>query len=77
MENHKPSAGIVMKKSNELKTLFFTSILFCLLAGCGDNVVRNQSGGQELIDLKKAYTDNAITKKEYEEQRQKILERDD
>jgi hypothetical protein len=50
------------------------------LAGCGggDTTVKAETTttGQELMDLKKAYEAGAISKDEYEEQREKILDRD-
>jgi len=56
-------------------------LLFCLgLAGCGGADVKTQSTtttvseGQQLIDLQKAYKAGAITKEQYEEQKQKILD---
>jgi hypothetical protein len=51
-----------------------------LLSGCGgggaDNTVHNTtvSKGQALIDLKKAYDSGAISEREYEKQKEKILD---
>jgi UDP-N-acetylmuramoylalanine-D-glutamate ligase len=51
-----------------------------MLAACGgggaDSTVNNTtvSKGQALIDLKNAYESGAISKKEYEDQREQILE---
>jgi hypothetical protein len=53
-----------------------------MLAGCGgggaDSTVNNTtvSKGQALIDLQKAYQAGAITEREYEKQREEILEGD-
>jgi len=53
-----------------------------MLAGCGgggaDSTVHNTtvSKGQALIDLKKAYDSGAISKREYEDQREKILDQE-
>ncbi|WP_395021463.1 SHOCT domain-containing protein [Dongia sp.] len=53
-----------------------------LLSGCGgggaDSTVNNTtvSKGQALIDLKKAYDAGAISEREYEKQREKILDED-
>ncbi|GAB2177357.1 SHOCT domain-containing protein [Dongia sp. agr-C8] len=53
-----------------------------MLPGCGgggaDSTVNNTtvSKGQALIDLKKAYDAGAISEREYEKQRQKILDED-
>jgi hypothetical protein len=53
-----------------------------MLAGCGgggaDSTVNNTtvSKGQALIDLKKAYDSGAISEREYEKQREKILDED-
>ncbi len=55
-----------------------------LLAACGgggskvesSNEVRATTTGQELLDLKSALDSGAITQDEYEEQREKILERE-
>ncbi len=55
-------------------------LLLCLgLSGCGGADVNTHSTtttvseGQQLIDLQKAYKAGAITKEQYEEQKQKIL----
>ena len=53
-----------------------------MLAGCGgggaDSTVQNTtiSKGQALIDLKKAYDAGAISEREYEKQREQILDED-
>jgi hypothetical protein len=53
-----------------------------MLTGCGgggaDSTVHNTtiSKGQALIDLKKAYDSGAISEREYEKQREKILDED-
>jgi hypothetical protein len=53
-----------------------------MLPGCGgggaDSTVHNTtvSKGQALIDLKKAYDSGAISEREYEKQREKILDAD-
>jgi hypothetical protein len=53
-----------------------------MLAGCGgggaDSTVHNTtvSKGQALIDLKKAYDSGAISEREYEKQREMILDED-
>jgi len=53
-----------------------------MLAGCGgggaDSTVHNTtiSKGQALIDLKKAYDSGAMSEREYEKQREKILDAD-
>lgn len=54
------------------------------LAACGgggadsstSTEVRTTTTGQELTDLKTAYDSGAITKKEYDDERKKILARD-
>ena len=51
-----------------------------MLAGCGgggaDSTVNNTtvSKGQALIDLKKAYDSGAISEREYEKERERILD---
>lgn len=55
-----------------------------LLADCGGggadvetkSTIRTTTIGQELMDLKKALDAGAITEDEYEDQREKILDRD-
>jgi uncharacterized membrane protein len=69
-------------KSTRLKTLAAILLFAATLAlsGCGGGgaEVRADSNttGQELLDLKKAYEAGAISEDEYEEQREKILDRD-
>ena len=47
--------------------------------GCGGGGAKVQQSnttiGQELIDLEKAYNDKIITKKQYDQQKKKILNR--
>lgn len=38
--------------------------------------IRTTTTGQELLDLKQALDSGALTQEEYEEQREKVLERD-
>ncbi len=63
------------------KTLAFASLvtLSLALAGCGggDTTVKAETAttGQQLMDLKKAYEAGAISEKEYEDQREKILDK--
>lgn len=51
-----------------------------MLAGCGgggaDSTVNNTtiSKGQALVDLKKAYDSGAMSEKEYEKERERILD---
>jgi len=58
-------------------------VSLALLAGCGGSTdVRVQgtttiSKGQELSDLQRALNDGAITQKEYESLREKIMKRPD
>ena len=58
-------------------------VSLALLAGCGGSTdVRVQgtttiSKGQELSDLQRALNDGAITQKEYESLREKIMKRRD
>ena len=68
-------------KTMGLKTLATAAIISVTLAlgGCGGGStkteVTNQSTttGQQLLDLKKAYDAGALSEKEYEKQREKIL----
>ena len=62
-----------------LRTLAIAGLvtLSLTLAGCGggDTTVKAETTttGQELMDLKKAYEAGAISEREYEKQREKIL----
>ncbi len=55
--------------------------VFLGVAACGGGGAELQSNistatvGQQLMDLKKAYEAGALTQKEYEQQRKKILEK--
>lgn len=62
-------------------------VLATTVSGCGrrskatvttqtQTEIRTTTTGQELIDLQKAYESSAITEKEYQKQRKKILERE-
>ena len=44
--------------------------------GTAEVKIKQHTTGQELIDLKKAYESGAITKEEYEKQKEAILERE-
>ena len=69
-------------------TFLRTCVLFSIfifgagLAGCGGggaelkSHTRTTTTGQELIDLKAAYDKGVITKEQYENQKEKILEKD-
>lgn len=54
------------------------TMLALLLAGCGSNEFHrapvNVSIGQQLIDLKKAHDGGALSKKEYDDQRAKLID---
>lgn len=67
--------------TSRLKTFTIAS-LFAMtlgLAGCGggDSTIKAETTttGQQLIDLKKAYEQGAISEKEYERERKKILDK--
>lgn len=56
------------------------AVLSASLVACGGGTdlrsdIRTVTVGQELIDLQKAYDSGAISKKEYDKQREKILRR--
>lgn len=63
------------------KTLLLVGGL-ALVAGCSgggadsETNVKTTTQGQELLDLKAALDAGALTQKEYDEQREKILDRD-
>ncbi len=54
---------------------FFMLAPVAVLAACGANEVPAVSKGQELQDLQSAYQSRAITDKEYEEQKEEVLEK--
>lgn len=62
------------------KKIFTAAVLVVLLCGCvsvidpADKIEQNPSVGQELIDLKKALDEGAITENEYFVLKQKIME---
>ena len=60
-----------------MRTTIAAAALIALLAGCGGpevvTVTSNVSIGQQLIDLKKARDSGAISQKEYERARSKII----
>ncbi len=45
------------------------------LAACGSGDIDTVSKGQELQDLQSAYQSRAITDKEYEEQKEQVLDK--
>lgn len=59
--------------------LALLAVCVAAFSGCGGgtpaplNNVSSNTIGQELIDLKKAYDSNVITEKEYQRQREAIL----
>lgn len=60
--------------------LVISAACLVVLSGCGSShemKVTSQTTGQELIDLKKAYDSGVITEKEYNNQREAILDRND
>jgi hypothetical protein len=61
-----------------VRALWLSVALTCLLAGCGSHeVVRptvSVSIGQQLIDLKHAHDRGALTRGEYEQQRQRLID---
>jgi uncharacterized membrane protein len=68
---------------NGMKTIAAALMVVAVVsvAGCGSSTdVRTHTNatttGQELLDLKKAYDSGVITKEEYEEKRQEILDRE-
>lgn len=49
-----------------------------ILVGCGSTEISrapvNVTVGQQLIELKKAYDNGALSKKEYDDQREKLID---
>lgn len=45
------------------------------LAACGSDDINTVSKGQELQDLQSAYQSRAITDKEYEDQKEQVLDK--
>jgi hypothetical protein len=74
-------SGRSLMMNKTLKTLGFASVLALslALAGCGggDSTIKAETTttGQQLMDLKKAYEAGAISEKEYERERKKILDK--
>lgn len=74
-----------MKKKllNWVRFAAATTVLCALFSGCAWQLGGDKSGttyvqttrGQELIDLKKAKDQGAITEEEYQAQRQKVMNR--
>lgn len=67
-------------KIKQLVMLFLTLVLTAVLTascGGGDSTLKASTTtmGQELSDLKKAYSEGIITEKEYEKSKQNILDR--
>jgi hypothetical protein len=56
-----------------------SAVLF--LAACGggdsDNTITTTTTGQQLVDLQKAYEAGALTKEQYDEQKEIILDKAD
>lgn len=60
-----------------LKSVFAVALIAMLMGCSSHEVLRapvNVSIGQQLIDLKKAYDSGALTKKEYDDQREKLID---
>lgn len=54
---------------------FYMVAPVAFLAACGSSDIDTVSKGQELQDLQSAYQSRAITDKEYEEQKEEVLEK--
>jgi hypothetical protein len=64
----------------KIATIFLVAGFSLWLAGCGGDTYVNQgsttiSKGQELTDLQRAQAEGAITQREYEELRAKVMRR--
>lgn len=71
-------------KSRAIMAMVMALVLATSVSGCGRRAkatvesqtdIRTTTTGQELMDLQKAYESGAMTEKEYQQQRKKILER--
>ncbi len=71
-------------KREAIVAVIMAMVLVTSVSGCGRRAkattttqtdIRTTTTGQELMDLQKAYESGAITEKEYQEQRKKILKR--
>lgn len=71
-----------MKPSGKIAKILVVAGSLAFLAGCAgggadsETNVRTSTQGQELLDLKAALDAGAISADEYEDQRQKILDRE-
>jgi hypothetical protein len=71
------------KRKNFVKVVVIAAILSGFGGGCAWSVGGGRAGtamtqptkGQELVDLKKARDQHAITEEEYQQQRTKIMEK--
>ena len=70
-------------KRKKIIAVMVAIVLVTSVSGCGRRAratsttqteIRSTTTGQELMDLQKAYESGAITEKEYQRQREKILE---
>jgi ABC-type glycerol-3-phosphate transport system substrate-binding protein len=70
--------GATMKRRGII-TILMAMVLATGVAGCGGGGAKAQTElttttvGQQLLDLQKAYEAGAISKEEYEKEKQKIL----
>ena len=70
---------------HKVTTSFGIAALLLSLAACGgggaesstQTKIKTTTVGQELVDLKKALDSGALSKSDYEDQRRKILDRQD
>jgi hypothetical protein len=62
----------------KILTCIFLAVFLCGCVGglnTGDENVMRPSVGQELVDLKKALDDGAVTQEEYSDLKQKIMDK--
>jgi hypothetical protein len=66
------------EKEPSMLKVIYASILVALLTACSSNEILrapvNVSVGQQLIDLKKAHDSGALSKREYDDQREKLID---